>query len=200
MVQVDYREFMERKRGFLERIERDKEIGYLDPDIEPLLKVINSRKKCYTTSSCSGRITIIDSVKPWVRGESEVVFKKHSKVVPEELLVYLKATPKYAFWVQATGPILHIITLDLNEAKLILEAGRRSGFKHSGIMSVSSKGFLVELVSGSQVNILLRTREAIVINPESINTIAEVLNSVIDEARVRIEKLKRELEKLGDEE
>ena len=197
MVQVDYQEFIERKKEFLERIERDREIGYLDPGIEPLLKTINSREKSYTTSSCSGRVTVIDSPKPWIRGESEVVFKKHARVEPEELLPYVNTKPKYAFWAQATGPILHIITLDLDEARLMLEAGRRSGFKHSGIMSVSSKGFLVELVSGSQVNILLRTREAIIINPESINTIAEVLNSVLDEAKLRIDRLRMEIERMG---
>ena len=52
------------KKKAWERILRDKEIGYLDPDIFEVLEVFFKRKKAYTQSSCSGRVSIIDSYLP----------------------------------------------------------------------------------------------------------------------------------------
>ncbi len=195
---VDREKWLERKQLFLRRIAEDREIGYLDPGVEGVLNAINSREKSYTTSSCAGRVTVIDAEKPWVRDESSVVFKKHAHVTLDEIRVFLEKQPARMFWLQATGPILHIITYDLEEAALMLEAARRSGFKHSGIMSISDKGFLVELVSGAQVNVPLRTRSTILVSPEALEEIIIIANKVLDESRERLRRLEEEVRKLEE--
>ncbi|MCM8807521.1 MAG: hypothetical protein NC926_06210, partial [Candidatus Omnitrophica bacterium] len=55
------------KRKFYERMIRDRYIGYLDPGIEEILIKIFRLREAFPTSSCSGRITAIDSIYPWIR-------------------------------------------------------------------------------------------------------------------------------------
>ncbi|MEM0061130.1 MAG: hypothetical protein QW726_04270, partial [Fervidicoccaceae archaeon] len=119
-----------RKTEFLERIRADREIGYLDPGIEDTLSLINSRKRSYTTSSCIGRITAVDSDYPWRREDEEpVLFKKHGEITVEELKKLIEFEPKKLLWLIVSGPIIHICSRDLEEAKKLLIAARASGFK-----------------------------------------------------------------------
>jgi len=66
----------ERKYKAWKRILDDLEIGYLDVDLLPLLVLINRDRELYTTSSCSGRITVMDAEYPWEKEEeTAIVFK-----------------------------------------------------------------------------------------------------------------------------
>src|SRR3989338_9025696 len=83
--------------------------GFIDPDILTLLDIIN--KKYTTTSSCSGRITIIKGVK---KGEVEWLYKTHTKAS--------------AVKIYDTGSMETIVTKDLSKeyiSFLVKEANKR---------------------------------------------------------------------------
>ena len=185
----------DRKKLFVKRIYEDLDIGYLDRRILGLLKVINEREKSYTTSSCSGRVIVLDSYYPWERDEDNVVFKSHDPVDSSVLRKVLEIRPMKRFWVQATGPILHIMTLDESEALNLIRVAREAGFKHSGIMGCSDKGWLVELVSGVHVTIPFKDNEAIYIETGELERLIRLLNSMLEEGWRRIDKLKELLRK-----
>ncbi len=73
------------KEEAIQRLLRDKDIGYLDPDIWDLLDAFMKRDKAFTYSSCSGRITIIDAIYPWARKDSSVIYKNHLVLSEDEL-------------------------------------------------------------------------------------------------------------------
>jgi len=179
-----------RKAEYMERIERDREIGYLDPGIDEILRIINSREKSYTTSSCTGRISAVDAVYPWKREEETPVFKKHDFVTAKEIRELMKIVPRDILWLIASGPILHICCRDLEEAGYFLQVARQSGFKHSGIMSFSEDCFMVELISGTQLFIPLRSATSIFISEDSIEELLSLLNGALSEGRRRLERLK----------
>ncbi len=59
--------------------------GFIDPAIIPLLKILN--KKYTTTSSCSGRITLMKGVK---KGEAQWLYKTHTKASAAEIYKILQ--------------------------------------------------------------------------------------------------------------
>lgn len=56
--------------------------GFIDPDIMNLLKILNKNESLETTSSCSGRITLMRGAK---KGFTEWVYKTHDLASSESI-------------------------------------------------------------------------------------------------------------------
>ncbi len=166
-----------------QRILRDREIGYLDPDIFDVLEAINRRRKSFTMSSCSGRVTIVDAEFPWDRKGSTVVFKNHLIVTEDDLRDNVSRPPKKKYWLIVQGPIFHVYTKDLEEAMTLLSIARGVGFKHSGIMVANEKGYLVELRTGVRMDHLLTPEQ-------DLARLAEEAMRVLLKGKERKERLK----------
>jgi tRNA wybutosine-synthesizing protein 3 len=182
------------KKKHLERIARDKEVGYIDIRIIDLLEAINRIEALYTTSSCSGRIAIIDSDWPWEKDDTFTVFKSHEKISESDIKTIIEMMPKERYWLMVRGPILHVIAKDLESAKKLLRLARESGFKHSGVMDVTSTGYLVELISSSQITMPLRDKYAIYVDKENLHMLIMLSNEILENSWLRINKLKEKIE------
>lgn len=170
-------------RRFLEDIE----IGYADKDIIDFIRLVFAKKNVYTTSSCSGRITIVDALYPWSRDESYVVFKKHEPVTSSEVLSIIVQQPMYRFWLISSGPIIHFVAADLESALKVLRIAHESGFKHSGIISLSSSGIVVEVVSGTWTSFILKDRDKVLV--KDLDGVVSIANDILIEGKKRLEKL-----------
>ncbi len=179
-----------RKEEFLKRLQEDEEIGYLDADVKDILLMFFKREKSFTISSCSGRIVLVDSPMPWMRDPSSVVFKKHSPISVEEVRPIIDGPVVWRLWLVVTGPIIHVSTLDLDEAVEVLEIAREAGLKHSGILSLSSKGIIVELMSGVRLTILLRDRDVRVVGNDKLGEVVSVANEALLEGKKRLDALR----------
>ncbi|MEM0282955.1 MAG: hypothetical protein QXE32_01400 [Sulfolobales archaeon] len=188
------------KRKFYERMIRDRYIGYLDPGIEEILIKIFRLREAFPTSSCSGRITAIDSIYPWIRKDSYVFFKKHGEITLEEMRSIIKTPAVNSIWVVVSGPIIHVNTYTLSEAVRILRTARDAGFKHSGILSRSKRGYIVEILSGIRLDTLVKTRDKILLREEDIPLIVETINKAYRMGRERIKRLEKALDKLLEDE
>ncbi len=187
--------FLEAKERAWERLWEDLEIGYLDQDILPLLLELFARPKSYTVSSCSGRIVLLDTVYPWVKEETMVIFKKHTPISPEELrdMLYLPCSTR--LWLSVQGPIYHVHVADMEEAQQILDAAREAGFKHSGIMVVEEGDILLELRTGIRVNIPLKDGDTIIVDQHHLDNLVILANNVLEEAKERNHRLLEALRK-----
>lgn len=171
------------KREVHQMIKEDKLIGYLDPGIKPILEKLNSIALIATTSSCIGRITIIEGRKPWSRSDSMIIYKTHTSPDPDRIRRVL-SRPFKNIWIKATGPILHMRTPRLECASRLLEVFRPYGFKHSGIISLDSRrGYTVELMSGVDVTAPIRMDGIQFIDVDSLVLMARMLYEFIEEAR-----------------
>lgn len=194
---LDHDTWRSRKELMWKRIWEDLEIGYLDRDLLPLLILVNMDIELYTTSSCSGRITVMDSEYPWTRDETSVVFKSHVPITSRELNFIYRLKPHKKIWITVTGPIIHIYSLTAKKAVRVLEVARKTGFKHSGIMHISkTRGIFLELVTGIYVSQLIRTVDSILVEPIKLDVLVELLNSTLLEGKKRLQKLYVELSKL----
>lgn len=152
--------------------------GYMDKDIVQLLKKINSKKDYETTSSCSGRIVLLNSQK---KGESKWLFKSHEPVTVEQII---KTLPEHKVWFMQEPLILHIKCKTLEAADKLLSIANSIGLKKSGITSL--KNILVEIKGAERIETVLE-------KPSK-----EYLNLLIEEANKKLLQTKEKIKKLEE--
>ncbi|MGC9134224.1 tRNA-wybutosine modification methyltransferase TYW3 [Caldisphaera sp.] len=170
-----------------EILKQERIIGYLDPHAEEFILELNG-EKFGTSSSCLGRITIIEGKWPWERDKSRIVYKSHEKISIYNIANVI-SRPFNDLWLKVTGPIIHIRTERIDCALNILNIARISGFKHSGIISSSDNVFTVELMSAVQITMPLKINDTFVFSKESLNEIINKANDALDEGHRRLRKL-----------
>lgn len=164
-------------------------IGYLDPCAESYLMKLNG-PLIRTTSSCTGRITIIEGKWHWLRDSARVVFKTHSKISVYQLASVL-ARPFDNLWLKVTGPIIHARVRGAETVRQLMLVAREAGFKHSGIMYIETDGeeFIVEMLSAVQLSMPLRYQGLWTIRPDLLSTIVDMANSALEDGWRRLARL-----------
>lgn len=195
-MRVDRTLWTKRKEMMFKRMLEDLHIGYLDEDISDLLLEIFKRENAFTISSCSGRIVFVDTQLPWMRKTSTVIFKKHKPITFEELLEVLNKPILSRLWVIVTGPILHISTTTLKEARILISASRVAGFKHSGVISFRRDGIVLELKSGIGFTCAVKSGDKVLVNPTA--DLVNICNEVLMSGKDRLRRLKEVISKLGN--
>mgnify|MGYP000135472794 CR=1 FL=1 len=190
---VNEKLWRKRREEAYKRLWEDLEIGYLDEDLLDILLEFFKRPESYTTSSCSGRIVVVDSRMPWERRDATIIFKKHAPISLDEIKGLLKQPVLYRLWLVASGPIIHVVTLTAKEALKVLRIAREAGFKHSGVMSASRKGYLVELRTGIRLAVLLKTPNGLVVNEQGLNEAIKAVNEALIEGKKRLNRLLKAL-------
>ncbi|MEM1712754.1 MAG: hypothetical protein QXO93_04600 [Acidilobaceae archaeon] len=183
-------EWVKFKQKILRGIWEDRLIGYLDPGAEEFLVLLNKPTLLATTSSCTGRITIIEGKWHWLRDEARIVFKSHSPIESRDIVSVVKLLGSSDLWIKVTGPILHFRTPRLLCAMRLLSHARSSGFKHSGIISINRRlGHVVEVMSGVQLMIPLASRGSSLISIDELEKLIVTINEALVEGRRRLEEL-----------
>lgn len=157
--------------------------GFYDEDIIPLLDKINSKEGYETTSSCSGRITLMQGVK---KGESKWVFKTHEKSNWEDVFAIVSKLAEGEQLRFLYEPlIVHVKCANLSKAEELLSKLHCNGFKKSCLISFKSN--LIEINDTGKI-------ESIVSNELS----AEYVKQLVGEANTRLEKTKGNIRKLSE--
>jgi len=185
--------WVERKQAFYRRMLEDREIGYLDPGIEGLLEAFFRKDGLYTTSSCIGRITLIEGTRPWDREESTVVYKIHGKIDSGTIIKYLEDPAYKNLWLRVTGPIIHVNCKDLKWAQWIIDIARKVGFKHSCIFSLREE-IVVEIMSSIQVTLPLKINGLNVVSMENLGEVVTRVNSLWEAGVSTAENLREMIE------
>ncbi|MEM1597464.1 MAG: hypothetical protein QXP31_00070 [Pyrobaculum sp.] len=188
---VDRKVFEIRKKAFLERLEREALQERVDGDILPLLRLLNKHPDLYTTSSCSGRIMVAEAVRPsYSKGRGfRPVAKWHHPVPPE--LVGEAASNAENAWLMVRGAILHVAAADAKTAYRLVEVGRETGHKHSGIIAMNRAGIFVEILGEERLDIPLRRNGSYVADLE---TAVDMANKTLILAKLRLFWLAARLE------
>jgi tRNA wybutosine-synthesizing protein 3 len=187
----------ELRERYLSSLLEERLVAYLDPGAEPVLRILNSMTSVVTTSSCVGRITVVEAKYPWERREcSRIIFKKHSEVSVGEIAL-LMARPFSDMWLKVSGPIIHMRVRSLKCASALLDLARRSGFKHSGIISLDERGpscCTLELNSPTQLIAPLRVDGVTLVRGAELRELVSVANRILREGRRRLSALIAEVE------
>ncbi|XP_037386897.1 tRNA wybutosine-synthesizing protein 3 homolog isoform X2 [Pygocentrus nattereri] len=154
--------FKQWKKQSLNRLDLSKK-GSIDRDVANIVSFINSSEHHFTTSSCSGRIILIDGVAALQKSSGDAVFKFEPCV-------------------------LHVQCRQLEDAQLLHSVAINSGFRNSGV-TIGKKGKIIMAVRSTHcLEVPLSHKGQVLVSEEYIDFLVGVANSKMDENLKRIER------------
>ena len=181
------------KRKAMESLNEALKRGLVDEDIISLLERINSLPDYFTTSSCSGRISIMEMPNFGDKVNAEWLGKWHREVTVEEVLEVIKKHSKGQLWFLVRSPIIHVSAKTLEDAVKILNLAINCGFKYSNIKSVSHKKLLVEIRSTERMDVPLGENGELWVSKEYIGKIVAIANAQLRRAKGKLKKLEEKI-------
>jgi len=184
------------KKKALESLNEALEKGLVDSDIIFLLNKINSLENYFTTSSCSGRISVMQLPDFGDKLNAVWLGKWHSEVKIEEVLDAINKHDEGMLWFMLNSPILHIAARTLEDAVELLNLAISCGFKHSNIKSISHKKLVVEIRSTERMDVPLGKDKELWVSPEHLAKIISMANLQLRRAKEKLKRFENEIEKL----
>lgn len=172
--------FAKEKSDFLSKKDKSKK-GSIDKGIIPLVNEINSKNDYYTTSSCAGRIVLLE-MKSKKKNDCSWIFAKHGKVRFNEINKPLKKYSinnknndersnsekfnnknklnkknNFEIWFKQQPLILHIACRNLESAKKLLAIARKM-FRRSGIIGITDRKATIEIIGSEHLETIIRDK------------------------------------------
>jgi tRNA wybutosine-synthesizing protein 3 len=187
---IKEKDFIKNKIQILEKLKIAKKENLVDKGIIPIIDRINSNNNYYTTSSCFGRIVLLEL--PDLGDKKNAVFlgKWHRKIKPEDVFLALeKSSGKGQLWFLAQSPIIHIHSINIKSADKLVKLAINCGFKHSSFKT-TEKNIIVEIVSTERIDAPVGLNGKLYCDKNYIFLLTDIANKVIKKSFLKLEKLK----------
>jgi tRNA wybutosine-synthesizing protein 3 len=188
------KEFLDAKENALKSLLDACDQREVDEGVLPLLGLINKMDGFYTSSSCAGRIVLLQI--PQIGDKREATFLGiwHRTITPVELqTAATKATTGY-LWLLAQAPILHIGAESLLIADRMVKTAVSCGFKNSAIKSIGKK-ILIELCSTERLDAPIGRDGCLFCDEKYLSMLVEISNEVINRSQNKMSRLTKKLGK-----
>ncbi|XP_020485509.1 tRNA wybutosine-synthesizing protein 3 homolog [Labrus bergylta] len=187
--------FRQWKKQCLNKLDHSKKSS-VDEDIEHVVILLNSCEEYFTTSSCSGRIILIDGVS----GSSDVhkqncvwLFVSHQKCKSEDLISGLARSSADAV-LKFEPFVLHVQCRQLEDAQLVHSVAINSGFRNSGL-TVSKTGKILTAVRSTHgLEVPLSSKGKLLVDHDYIHFITNIANKKMEENLRRIQRFHQNLQ------
>ena len=192
---IEDKNFKNHKEQAVRKMEQAIKENKIDLIIIDLLHKINSNKSFFTTSSCAGRIVIMQL--PEIGDKKNAVFlgRWHREITKDEVFSTLNSFEKDQIWLLTQPPIFHIGCKNLSAANELMKCGIRSGFKHSSIRSISAR-IIVELQSTERMDMPLGNNGTRIVSNETIPFLVKTANHALKRSQEKLIRLEKEIEKM----
>ncbi|XP_070701293.1 tRNA wybutosine-synthesizing protein 3 homolog [Pempheris klunzingeri] len=189
------RRWRQQKQQRLSRLDHSKK-GSVDGDIEHVVSLLNSCEQFFTTSSCSGRIILIDGAP----GSSEVhkqncvwLFVSHQKCESDDLVSGLARSRGDAV-LKFEPFVLHVQCRQLEDAQGMHSVAVNSGFRNSGL-TVSKTGKIIMAVRSTHgLEVPLSQEGKLLVEQEYIHFLTQIANQKMEENLRRIHRFYQSLQ------
>jgi tRNA wybutosine-synthesizing protein 3 len=168
--------------------------GGADGPALPLLRRLNAKPDYFTSSSCWGRICLIDFA--GAKGVSRFVRRWHRRVSPAEVRKALASAQGRCIWLRAEPLILHISCRDLAAAKRVLDAKNAAGVKRGGLFHVGRSRLQVELEGTQRMEALLKAGGKLLVSDDYLRRTVAIANRRLKENEKDWKRLEKELNKI----
>ncbi|MBN3298624.1 tRNA wybutosine-synthesizing protein 3 homolog isoform X1 [Amia ocellicauda] len=181
--------FRQWKKQCLSKMDFSKK-GNVDEHILHIVGFINESKSYFTTSSCSGRIILIDGIcdSPDVQKQNcSWLFVTHSKCEKKDVMSGVERACGDAVF-KFEPFVLHVQCKRLEDAQLLHSVAINAGFRNSGI-TVGKKGKIIMAVRSTHcLEVPLSHKGHVLVNEQYIDFLVEVANKKMEENQRRIER------------
>lgn len=171
------------KKNILGKLDKSK-IGKIDKEITEICSLINAKENYYTTSSCSGRIVLLeaDSSK---KNEAKWLFVSHNLTDFESIS---KIQSKSDVWLRQEGAILHVCCKTIEDAEKLINLVKRIGFKRAGMISVNNR-YVVEIISSEHLCAPVIKNGKRIVSDEYFSLLIEEANKKMESNKEKLRKL-----------
>lgn len=179
-----------RKKAHLDKLSKANEEKALDLDVLPLLKKINGQDSYYSTSSCSGRILLLQSPKDHEKRQSVFLGKWHNAVSEEEFDNALNTYSKDVLWCMVQPAIFHIVCQTLENASALVKKAQLAGFKHTTILTLEPH-IVVEIRNTIHISVPIGKEGLLIVDAPYLEFLRKTAND-------KLSQIKKGLKKLGE--
>lgn len=187
-------EFLEAKESALKSL-KDAYIEYkVDEGVLQILDVINGIEGFYTSSSCAGRIVLLEI--PHIGDKRGATFLGiwHRTVEPKELKIAAAKATKGVLWLLAQAPILHIGAQTLDLANTMVKTAVSCGFKNSSIKSIGKK-IRIEICSTERLDSPIGRDGCLFCEENHLSLLVEISNEVMERSRKKMSRFVKKVER-----
>jgi tRNA wybutosine-synthesizing protein 3 len=188
------KEFLYSKEKALESLIEAKIHNKVDKKIISILYLINNSTEFYTSSSCAGRIVLLEIPKIGDKRNAKFVGIWHRIIKSKDLLSSLKNAKTGLLWILAQPPILHISAKTISSADSLIKIANASGFKNSSFKSID-KNIVVEICSTERLDAPIGKNGILFCNKDYLNLLIKIANEVILKSNLKLNRFKKELKK-----
>lgn len=181
--------FDKQKQQVLSRLDKSKK-GSIDKDIKSLVNIINSLSDYYTSSSCSGRISITEVTGK--KQEYNWLFVTHSKANFNHIKKTLEQPQEKNLWLKHEPMILHICCRDIDSAKKMLDICHDAGLKRAGIITFGKK-IMIETFGTDKMDVPISEKGNLLVNEVYLKVLIREANGMHEKNLARIERLYKKI-------
>jgi tRNA wybutosine-synthesizing protein 3 len=161
-----------------------------DSHIILLLDTINGHPNMYTTSSCSGRIMVIEKKERMMKKDVIWHYISHDPVSPADIVQVAKKGRKDMVWFKFEPLILHVCCRDTNSAQALLTLAGKAGLKHSGAITLG-KRIIIEIRGNDRIDAPIAKGPLPLVTDDYLATLTTLANIKLKENLKRISLLKK---------
>ncbi|XP_041659630.1 tRNA wybutosine-synthesizing protein 3 homolog [Cheilinus undulatus] len=187
--------FSQWKNQCLRKLDLSKKSS-VDEGVEDVVTLLNSCEEFFTTSSCSGRIILIDAVSDSrdVQKQNCVwLFVSHLKCTPDDLMSALARSSADAV-LKFEPFVLHVQCRQLEDAQLLHSVAINSGFRNSGL-TVSKTGKILTAVRSTHgLEVPLSSKGKLLVDHDYVDFITKTANHKMEENLRRIQRFYQNLQ------
>ena len=167
----------------------------IDPLMIDLAKHIASSKNYFSTSSCSGRIILLQ-INDAEDKQPEGFFRKwHSQVKAEEVWEALQEKTEKNIWFKQEPFVLVIGSQDFEHAKTIIEICKELGIKRCGISFFEEGKVLLEVFGSQGMSFMVKKKNKLLILEEMMKEQVEIANQKWKKNDEKLKEFQAELKK-----
>jgi tRNA wybutosine-synthesizing protein 3 len=189
---MEKKEYLDAKERAVHSLEAACAQQKVDEGILPILTLINGMDGFYTSSSCAGRIVLLEIPHIGDKRGAKFLGIWHRTVQPREISQALSSATEGLLWLLAQAPILHIGVQTLTLADLMIKTAVSCGFKNSAMKSTGKK-IVVEVCSTERLDAPVGKDGQLFCDQNYLFLLVDIANEVIERSRKKLVKFEKKL-------
>ena len=188
------KEFLDAKENALKSLEDACATQKVDEGILHILDLINHIEGFYTSSSCAGRIVLLEIPQIGDKRGAKFLGIWHRTIELNELKAAATNATKGVLWLLAQAPILHIRAQTLDLANTMVKTAVSCGFKNSAVKSTGKK-IRIEICSTERLDAPIGRDGCLYCEENHLSLLVEISNEVIERSRKKMSRFIKKVEK-----
>ena len=186
------KEFIAGKKNALESLQKACNEKKVDQEILPILRLINDSASYYTSSSCAGRIVLLEI--PHIGDKKRAVFlgKWHRTIESKEIKESVEKANRGLLWFLAQSPIIHIVSDTYESADTMVKTAIACGFKNSGFKSLGKK-IVIEICSTERLDAPVGRNGKLFCDNEYLDLLVDIANDVFMKSKEKLARFEKTL-------